>query len=329
MMPPEAEATVYDRRDLAGADAVRLVITLPTFRRPDHLIRTLKSLVSQAPGRPFAIVVMDNDNEGLEGARAATAFLAGQTLESAVIIAHRRGNCHAYNAGFSTALAMFPALEAIAVIDDDETASPDWLERLVSVQVSTGAALVGGPQVPVAEGGVDSPWVRHPVFLPHYDTTGPVPILYSSGNVLITRPVLDAMPRPYLDPAFNFIGGGDSDFYRRAREKGFTFAWAAEAVAYETVPARRLQGDWIRARSLRNGAISAMLEHRAGPGLAARLKTVVKSLALLALSPYRGLKLWRKTGFRGAAPYHTLVAAGRLMAEFGIVNEQYRNPEKN
>jgi hypothetical protein len=188
---------------------------------------------------------------------------------------------------------------------------------------------VGGPQRPDFEDKARNDRKRHPVFMPHYDTTGPVPILYSSGNVLITRPVLDAMPRPFLDPLFNFIGGGDSDFYRRCREKDFTFAWAVEAWVAETIPSRRTEMSWIRARSRRNGAISALLEHRAAPQLAGRAKTIAKSLALLAASPFRGVALWRSSKLPSAGFYHFHVACGRLMMEFGLVNEQYRNPEKN
>ncbi len=163
---------------------------------------------------------------------------------------------------------------------------------------------MGGPQLPDFEDQSRNDQKRHPVFMPHYDTTGPVPILYSSGNVLITRPVLDAMPRPFLDPVFNFIGGGDSDFYRRCEAKGFTFAWAAEAWVAETIPARRRKCPGSRREAWRNGAISALLEHRAAPGLAGRLKTIVKSLALLAASPFRGFSLWRLTQLPSAGLYH-------------------------
>ncbi|WP_438750160.1 glycosyltransferase family 2 protein [Pararhizobium sp. O133] len=329
MTPPLQHVTVFYQATVDPTDNVELVVTLPTFRRPEHLIKTLKTVVSQAPGCAFAIVVMENDADGLEGANAAKMFFADHRVNGLVVIAHQRGNCHAYNAGWSMALSQYPNLRAIAVIDDDEVAGPDWLDSLVSIQKQTRADLVGGPQLPDFEDRTRNDRKRHPVFMPHYDTSGPVPILYSSGNVLITRPVLDAMPRPFLDPLFNFIGGGDSDFYRRCRQKNFTFGWAKEAWVAETIPARRTEMSWIRARSLRNGAISAMLEHRARPGFAGRSKTIAKSLALLAVSPFRGIKLWRSANLPSAGLYHFYVALGRLMMEFGFVNEQYRNPEKN
>lgn len=329
MMVFPSDVSLFFQRKEQDENRIRHVVTVPTFRRPEHLIKTLESVVRQALGHPFSVIVMENDADGKEGANAARTFFENHPVDAAIVIAHQRGNCHAYNAGWAAALTLYPSFEAIAVIDDDEIATPGWLQRLVSTQKTTQASFVGGPQHPIfEEAGLDK-WAKHPVFTPHYDTTGPVPILFSSGNVLVTRPVLDKMPFPYLDPAFNFIGGGDSDLYRRSRAQGFTFAWCAEAGVEETVPVRRTERSWIEARSRRNGAISSFIEHRENPGRAARAKTVLKSLVLLALSPLRGIPLWRKTGLASAGLYHFHVAAGRLMAEFGLVNEQYRNPEKN
>ena len=60
----------------------------------------------------------------------------------------RQGNCHAINAAFETALATFPAATNFLMIDDDEIASPDWLERMVRAAEATGADVVGGPVLP-------------------------------------------------------------------------------------------------------------------------------------------------------------------------------------
>ncbi|AKI02127.1 putative glycosyltransferase [Hoeflea sp. IMCC20628] len=329
MTPDRIFITEHARSRALKPEAIRVVVTLPTFRRPDHLITTLDSLQAQGLGPDTAVVIMDNDAEGLEGAMAAADWLETSSVKGIVIVAHQRGNCHAYNAGWETALAEFPKLTHIAVIDDDEIAGPGWLSGLLTTARKTGADLVGGPQIPVFADKSLNGWRRHPVFTPHYTVTGPVPILYSSGNVLISRSVLDMMPRPYLDPAFNFIGGGDSDFYRRAKARGFGFGWSADAAVMETLPSRRAEFSWLNARSLRNGAISSILEKRQRPGIPGRVRTIVKSLALLAAAPWRGLRLGVQTGSAVIGLYHIQVALGRLMEEFGMVNEQYRNPESN
>ena len=329
-LPNQPEISIVARSPALAAAAIEIAVTLPTFRRPQQLTETLESLRAQATTRRFAVVVIENDAEGLEGAHAATAWLKQADLPVVVLIAHQRGNCCAYNAGWRVALETFPNLAHIAVIDDDELADPRWLETLCSTAERLGADIVGGPQVPVFASGAPQRYTQHPVFVPPYEVTGRVPELFSSGNLLVSRAVLDTMERPFLDLRFNFMGGGDADFLSRASQKGFVLGWAAEAIVRETVPARRLEWDWIRARSLRNGVISTLVEKRKREGTPlAGAKVFAKSLALLAASPLRGLVRLVRTGSLATGLYPFHVAAGRILAEFGYANEQYRQPEKN
>jgi hypothetical protein len=310
--------------------AVEVAITVPTFRRPQQVLDTLASIAAQRTSRRFAIVLIENDAEGRQGVEAAAPRFLDGSFGGMVIIAHERGNCCAYNAGWQTALERFPNLQAIAVIDDDEIADPEWLERLADAATTFGADIVGGPQVPIFAQSSHERWADHPVFAPPYRTSGPVPALYSSGNLFVTRSVLDTMEQPFLDLKFNFMGGGDSDFLSRAAQRGFKLAWCAEAILRETVPARRVEADWIRARSLRNGVISTLVEKKKRAGTPfANAKVFLKSLALLAASPLRGAIRLVRTGSPSVGLYPVYVAAGRVMAEFGYANEQYRQPEKN
>ncbi|WP_443094447.1 glycosyltransferase family 2 protein [Phyllobacterium sp. CCNWLW109] len=311
-------------------ETIDVVVTLPTFKRPDHLLRTLASLKEQATDRSFAIIVMENEAEKREGAAVASPLFESGDYSGLVIVAHDRGNCNAYNAGWQTALEIFPNFTSLVVIDDDEIAAPDWLENLCKTREAYNVDFVGGPQIPIFAKPEHQIWAKHPVFSPHYDTTGRVPIIYSSGNLLIGRNVLEAMPFPFLDLTFNFMGGGDSDFISRSVVKGFTIAWCAEAPVYETVPARRVEAGWIRARALRNGVISSLIEKRkrADEPLG-KVKTVLKSLALLAISPFRAALKTAQTGSLSIGVYQIYIGLGRVLAEFGYSNEQYRQPEKN
>jgi glycosyltransferase involved in cell wall biosynthesis len=307
-----------------------VVVTLPTFKRPDLLSATLESLAAQQTTRRFVVIVMENDPEGSQGVRAASEALTTGNLSGVVILAHERGNCSAYNAGWLTALRFFPNFGRLLVIDDDEVADAHWLENMCNCADMLEADIVGGPQVPIFEQTSMSGWARHPVFSPAHYGTGVVKILYSSGNLLVSRNVLEAMGPPYLDLRFNFMGGGDSDFLSRAAVRGFRLAWCNEAIVRETVPARRVEFDWVRARSLRNGVISTLVEKkkRAAEPMG-NLKVALKSLALLGASPFRAAVRLVKSGSPAEASYPVLVALGRIMAEFGYANEQYRNPEAN
>lgn len=313
--------------DPAGIDAV---VTIPTYKRPEHLLATLASVAGQKTERAVAVIVMENDAEARQGAAAAMPLFSAGSVTGLVLVAHERGNCCAYNAGWSTALEIFPDFRHLLVIDDDEIADPHWLERMCLTAEALEADIVGGPQVPVFESAELDAWRHHPVFRPPHGETGVVEALYSSGNLLLGRRVLETMGPPFLDLRFNFMGGGDSDFLSRARQAGFRLAWCAEAPVRETIPTRRLQADWIRARGIRNGIISSLVERgkRAGEPFG-RVKVIARSLALLAASPVRGLAaLWR-TGSVSTGLYPVLIGIGRVIAEFGYTNEQYRHAEKN
>ncbi len=310
-------------------DGIEVAVTLPTFRRPDHVVKTLKSIANQRTSRNFICIVMENDPDNGEGARAAESFFRQCELRGIVINAHRRGNCSAYNAGWYTALSNYRKLRSIMVIDDDEVADPLWIEKMTDAALALDVDIVGGPQIPLFEENAEPRYASHPVFQPAHSQSGKVDIIYSTGNVLISAKVLRHMGYPYLDEKFNFLGGGDADFYARSRQEGFTFGWENNAPVTETIPARRTETSWLNARGLRNGAISTLIEKRAAKGLADRVKIILKSLALLAASPFRSFALFVKTGSPIIGIYHINVALGRLAVEFGFANEQYREPEKN
>ena len=142
--------------------------------------------------------------------------------------------------------------------------------------------------------------------------------------------MLEETDFPFLDPRFNFTGGGDSDFISRAVVKGFRTGWCAEAPVRETVPARRLEKDWIRARGLRNGMISTMIERRRRKDeLFGRTRVLLKSFALLGLSPVKALRKAVQAQSFSVGAYYIHVGLGRVMAHFGYEHEQYRNPDKN
>lgn len=326
-MPPNV--TLVARSPL-GSDGIEAVVTLPTFRRPDHLLQTLASLHNQQTNRRFAVVVMENDADDRAGAKVAAPMFEQGEHSGMVIVAHERGNCSAYNAGWATALMHYPDMAHLLVIDDDEVADPHWLERMISTAEGLPADVVGGPQRPVFSQPGRNELERHPVFAPPYQSTGVVEALYSSGNLCISRQVLASMPAPYLDTRFNFLGGGDSDFLSRCVAKGFRLGWCEEAPVYETIPDRRLERDWIRARSLRNGVISTLVERRQRSGdRLGHAKTFTKSLALLLASPVRGGARGLRTRSASEALYPVLIGLGRVLAHFGYQNEQYRQPEKN
>ena len=304
--------------------AIEIVVCVPTFRRPDQLARTLDSLVAQSCRRPFAVVVVENDAAGDEGRAVAQDFFTSGRLRGLALVEHRQGNCHAINAAFGTALATYPEARFFLMIDDDEWAEPGWLDAMVATAERTGAGVVGGPVMPQIAAGADPALARHPAFAPAYDASGPVPLIYGSGNCLIARAVFERLGLPAFDTAYNFLGGGDTDFFDRARRAGFRFHWAAEAVIRETVPFDRTRLGWLVARALRVGAINLRIERKRAAGPAARVRIAAKSLSVLAMAPIHGLRLLAASRKPVLALHPLLVALGWCLAGFGIEPQPYR-----
>ncbi len=165
---------------------------------------------------------------------------------------------------------------------------------------------------------------RHPAFLPTYNSSGPVPIIYGCGNCLIKRPVFTRFPSPAFDLRFNFLGGGDVDFFTRCRRGGMKFHWVAEAVIIETVPDVRTHPAWLALRGLRIGAINYHVQRKAAltPWLRARL--LAKILALLPLSLVRAVRLLLTEHKALIALHPMIVAAGGALAAMGIEPQPYK-----
>jgi GT2 family glycosyltransferase len=322
----------YASRALAATSpsldpSIGVVVCVPCFRRPQHLRLTLQSLANQRTDRRFAVVIVENDALACGSVPVAAEFLASGKSPGLCVVEPRQGNCHAINAAFETALAMFPAATRFLMIDDDEVASPDWLDLMVRAAEAAGADLVGGPVLPNFDDEMKRGLFRHPAFRPAYDTSGAVPIIYGCGNCLITRPVFARLGNPVFDLRFNFLGGGDTDFFVRCRRAGMKFHWCAEAVITETVPRSRTNPGWLAMRGLRIGAINYHVQRKTAltPWLKARL--LAKMLAQLPLSLFRAGRLFVTEHKALIALHPIIVAAGSALAAMGIEPQPYKAPK--
>jgi glycosyltransferase involved in cell wall biosynthesis len=306
-----------------GGD-VDAVVCIPTYRRPEHLRLTLASVLAQVTSRRFALVVAENDAAGRHGLSVVAETLRRAGLPALCVVEPGQGNCHAINAAFETALDVFPSAAAVLMLDDDEVASPHWLESMLDAAEASGADVVGGPVHPRLPEGAAATLALHPAFRPAYGRTGPVPVIYGSGNCLIRREVFARLAQPRFDTRFDFLGGGDTDFFVRCREAGMRFHWSAEAGISETVPQERTALRWLAGRGLRIGAVNYRIERKLRPGLAGRIRSTVKSIAILPLAAWQGISAFAGCHDAAVALHPLLVAAGRLLAACGVEPEPYR-----
>jgi GT2 family glycosyltransferase len=190
----------------------------------------------------------------------------------------------------------------------------------VDAAEASGAGIVGGPVNPAFDATVRAGMRSHPVFWPIQRRSGPLPMIYGSGNCLIRREVFRLLGEPAFDPAFNFLGGGDTDFFTRARDAGVPFYWEADALVTERVPPTRTQPAWVFKRGLRIGAINRRIERKRWPAG----RVLLKDAAILAVSPVRFARELVQSRSLLRALHPVTIALGRLLSIGGVETAQYR-----
>lgn len=299
---------------------VEAVVCIPTFRRPDWLERTLQSVLEQQTPFLFAIVVVDNDGANPEGAERARRLLAEGGVPHAIFVETKQGNCHAINRAFTEAMTVFAEAEFFLMIDDDEIAMPGWLAAMVALARQRNCDVVGGPVDRIFEAPVADAVAAHPLFQSIHGKTRPIEQIHGSGNCLMRRRVFEHFPPPPFDARFNFLGGGDMEFFTRCHKVGFTTWWCEEAKIKEFVPAERLTSQFLMKRSLRTGSINYAIDRlsRSGAYLAA------KNVASLALSIGRALGLLIRSRSLVVATHPVLMSVGRVIASLGFLPQPYK-----
>jgi succinoglycan biosynthesis protein ExoM len=229
------EASSEAKLQTAQTRVTRVAVAIPTFRRIENLRYLLERL--QGCKTAETIIVVDNDSEA-----SARDVLSQYRVQYHHEL--RRGISYARNSLIEAA----NGYDAVAFIDDDEIPDPNWLQELLRVQSEYRADMVAGPVLPIFEDGVPD-WVKVGKFFdrPRH-VTGERVEHAGTGNLLITRRVIEAM-KPCFSDMFALSGGEDTEFILRALNMGFKLVWADTSIVREYVPKSRCSADWLRRRA--------------------------------------------------------------------------------
>jgi succinoglycan biosynthesis protein ExoM len=231
------------------------------------LSKLLEELKKQRTEEMFSFSVVVTDNDPAQSARDLVNKFSSASKVKALYTSESQPNIAlARNTALANAQGDF-----IAFIDDDEYPETDWLCNLYKTCVEREVAGVLGPVLPYFESKPPE-WVTKGKFFdrPTHETGYRMNWEEArTGNVLFRSNILNADEasfRSQFDTA-----GEDVDFFRRMMEKGCTFLWCDEAVAYELVPASRCNRSYLLRRALLRG--SNFHKHPTD-----RVKNAVKSL---------------------------------------------------
>jgi succinoglycan biosynthesis protein ExoM len=300
-----------------------IVVAIPTYRRPAELSRLLQALEKIETSARVIVVVADNDAEKHEGYDLCRSLCAQYRWPLDPIMAEERGIAQVRNALVERALS-YPDAAFVAMLDDDEWPSPQWLDELLRLQAETHADVVEGSILFESDGanwaegfdGLSS--MRRP--------SGPIAMLEGAGNILLTRRCLESLAAPWFDPAFALTGGEDRDFFERVKAAGGRFAWSDEALARTRVPELRQNLEWVlrRAYGIGNTEMRIFLKYR--HGIVARLAEYAKIVTALLLSPFLALILAAAPNRAADALRRFFRNAGKLSAVLGLRYNAYALP---
>ena len=215
-------------RSVTGVD-----VCICTYHRP-AIVDTLRSLAQQhgCEGVTLRVIIADNALE--PAARELIETAARElNLDAAYVHAPARNISVARNACLDAANA-----EWLALLDDDEIASPAWLSGLLTEAERGQWDAILGPVRAIYSPSAPA-WIRdgnfhstRPVFVRGRIETG------YTGNVLIRRALI-AREGLRFRTELGRSGGEDEDFSNRLRDAGGRIGFAQGALAYETIPADR------------------------------------------------------------------------------------------
>lgn len=214
-----------------------LVIAVCTAQRPQMLTACLDSLdkLVHPDGVALAAVVVENDPQPGFSGEAGAALSARLSLPVTFHHEPRKGIPFARNRALEAALEQDP--DWIALIDDDERAEPDWIEKLLGACRTFGAEVANGPVRRIYEKPAPH-WWKSQLLKPR--PTGTQITEAPTNNVLVSARLVrpDGLGLRF-DERLTF-GSEDIDFFRRAHGAGAKMIWVDDAFVEEDIPASRV-----------------------------------------------------------------------------------------
>lgn len=301
---------------------VRIDIAVCTYRRPE-LEQTLRSLGFLSVPENAALRIIVADNDATPSAKGLVEKMKA-TLPFEVVYVH----CPASNISIARNACLDHATgDFLAFIDDDETASEDWLAELVKTARLTGADVVLGPVRSIYAANAPD-WMRNGDFhstLPVW-VGGEIRTGYTC-NVLLRR-TSSALADCRFNLALGRSGGEDTEFFDHAHRGGGRIVFAPQAFVYEPVPQTRASLGWLVKRRFRFGQTHGRLLHGKSGGIS-RIRNIALASAKSAYCFGAAVLLFPRPVPRNRYALRGIMHAGVVTGLFGMNEiQQYGAVEK-
>jgi glucosyl-dolichyl phosphate glucuronosyltransferase len=304
--------------ELPNRPTVSVVICAYTEDRWSLFKKAVASAEAQTSPPIEIIVCIDHNDELLR--KTEEYVRTGRRAEGIPIIVLANKYNGRLGSARNTAVE-FASGEAIAFLDDDAAAAPDWLERLIAPYDDERVGAVGGAPLPAFEG-------KRPRWFPH-EFNWVFGCAYR-GLPLTREPVkhLIGANMSARRSALQEIGGfhsdnhDDMDMCHRIAFEGYGVLYEPLAIVHHTVPASRTTWHyfWRRCYFVNQGKVEAFANMQEAADLGAELAFVTRTLTSGARAELRLVLRGDLYGFARVAA----TIAGISLAGLGHVSGKWR-----
>jgi len=223
-------------------------IVIPTYKRPEDVVRALKSVEAEALALPLCEIIVTDNDPAASAKEAVAIFMAETKTDTQYAHEPNPGVSNARNTALSKARGRY-----IAFLDDDMEALPSWVAHSLEASTTQDAGLVFGPVTAVMPTGRAIYPYMAPAFdrIP-YEENGYIDEGVATGGCFVDLQKCE-MPNPPFDPALNQTGGEDDAFFKYVMERGTKAYWTNEAKCLEHVPEKRATLSYIWHRNFAFG----------------------------------------------------------------------------
>lgn len=270
---------------------IKVAVGMCTFRRPS-LMQTLESLAVQTglENVECCVIIADNDET-----KSALTLVEKAQIDHPMPLHYVHAPAFNISVARNALLETAQALNAdfLAMIDDDETATSDWLRQLLD--------KIEAAKVDVVVGKITA--IYRPdtaIWLQKARPHDMEPVIQRDGRIVngYCGNVMLRLSSPFLqghrfNPDLGLTGGEDDLFFRSMVRAGGTIGYAPDAVVLEEVPEARERLQYLLLRKFRAGQTHGLITQpdRGGMrGVVHLTKAASKATVLLA---WAGVNVFR------------------------------------
>jgi succinoglycan biosynthesis protein ExoM len=223
-------------------------ICINTYKRPQLLKKLLISISNQilSENIQLEVIVVEND----------TAMFSKNIIDE-IQNEHKLPIKYFIQPEKNIALTRNKAVaeatgDYIFFIDDDEFASPDWVEKSINCLNKYNADGIFGIVRSYFEPSTPE-WIQNNrIFHRIIQDSGSEARFTRTSNCLIKKEILKSIDGPF-DTKYGITGGSDSNLFNKLIINGAKFISCTESVVYEYIPPERANKKWMKMRMLRTG----------------------------------------------------------------------------